>query len=323
MAVVVLEPVPVFELGIACEVFGLDRTGEGLPGYAFAVCAARTRPMRSTTGLSVTTTEDLSRLATADLVIVAAAAPPPRPTVPARLLAALQAAMTRGANVAGVCAGAFVLAEAGLLEGRRATTHWMLTDALARAHPNVRVEPDSLYVEDGGVLTSAGSAAALDLCLHLVRRAHGAEVANRIARRIVVPPHRDGGQAQYVETPVADESARDGLGPTLDWARQHLSEPLTVSQLASRAQMSDRTFARRFRETTGLTPRAWLDSARLTVALAILETRTDTVDRVAQDTGFGSADTLRRHLVRARGVTPDRYRQTFRRLETEHRTVGR
>jgi AraC family transcriptional regulator, transcriptional activator FtrA len=311
VAVAVVEPVPMFELGVVCEVFGLDRSALGLPAYEFAVCGPRARPLRSSSGPPVLPTAGYDRLRRADLVVVLGAEPPLQLPPPAALAGELRAAADRGATVASLCTGAFVLAGAGLLDGRRATTHWRHAALLARHHPAVRLEPDRLYVEDGPVATSAGSTAAIDLCLHLVRREHGAEVANRIARDLVAPPHRSGGQAQYVETSLP-EPVGDGLAGVLAWAAAHLDAPLRVEELAARALMSPRTFARRFREQTGTTPASWLAEQRLLLAERLLERGTDTVSAVAARTGFGSADTLRRHFTRARGVTPDAYRRTFR-----------
>jgi transcriptional regulator GlxA family with amidase domain len=311
VAVALVEPVPMFELGVVCEVFGLDRTDLGLPAYDFAVCGPRTGPLRSTSGVPVTPTHPYGRLATAELIVVPGAAPPHGGAPPAELVRELTAAAGRGATVASVCTGAFVLGAAGLLDGRRATTHWRHVPLLARLHPAATLEPDSLYVEDGPVATSAGSTAAVDLCLHLVRRAHGAEVANRIARDLVAPPHRPGGQAQYVEATVPAPDA-DELAGVLAWVLEHLDQPLRVDDLAARALMSPRTFARRFREHTGTTPAGWLATQRLLLAERLLERGEDTVAAVAGRAGFGSAETLRRHLGRARGVTPDAYRRTFR-----------
>jgi AraC family transcriptional activator FtrA len=310
VAVAVVEPVPMFELGVVCEVFGLDRSELGLPAYGFSVCGPRVRALRSTSGVPVTPTASYAGLRRADLVVVLGAEPPRQQPPPAALVAELRAAADRGATVASLCTGAFVLAAAGLLDERRATTHWRHAALLGRRHPAVRLEPDRLYVEDGPIATSAGSTAAVDLCLHLLRRAHGAEVANRVARDLVAPPHRPGGQAQYVETSVP-APARDDLAGVLAWAVSHLDAPLRVEDLAARALMSPRTFARRFREHTGTTPAAWLSAQRLLLAERLLERGTDTVTAVAVRTGFGSADTLRRHLARARGVTPATYRRTF------------
>jgi AraC family transcriptional regulator, transcriptional activator FtrA len=311
VAVALVEPVPMFELGVLCEVFGLDRSDLGLPGYEFAVCGPRAGAVPSTTGVRVTATHPYGRLAAADLVLVAGAEPPAQQPPPPALVRQLRAALDRGATVAGVCTGAFLLAAAGVLDGRRATTHWRHAALLASTYPAIRVEPDRLYVEDGPVATSAGSTAAIDLCLHLVRRAHGAEVANRVARGLVAPPHRPGGQAQYVETSVPQARA-DDLAGVLSWALAHLDRPLRVEDLAARALMSPRTFARRFRAQTGTTPASWLATQRVLLAERLLERGQDTVGAVATRTGFGSADTLRRHLHRTRGVTPDAYRRTFR-----------
>jgi transcriptional regulator GlxA family with amidase domain len=311
VAVALVEPVPMFELGVLCEVFGLDRSDLGLPSYEFAICGPRAGAVRSTSGVLVTATHSYGRLAAADLIVVPGADPPEQQPPPAALARALHAALDRGASVASVCTGAFVLAAAGVLDGKRATTHWRHAALLASSYPAVRVEPDRLYVEDGPVATSAGSTAAIDLCLHLVRRAHGAEVANRVARDLVAPPHRPGGQAQYVETSVPEPGA-DDLAGVLSWALAHLDRPLRVEDLAARALMSPRTFARRFRAHTGTTPARWLATQRVLLAERLLEQGEDTVGAVASRTGFGSPDTLRRHLSRTRGVTPDAYRRTFR-----------
>jgi AraC family transcriptional regulator, transcriptional activator FtrA len=317
VAVPVAAPVPAFELGVACEVFGLDRSPAGLPRYEFAVCAERVAPVPTTSGFAVTPTHGLERLAAADLILVLGAAPP-APEPPAALLRQLRQAARRGAIVASMCTGAFVLAAAGLLDGRRATTHWMHAPLLARLYPRVTVEADRLYVEDGPVLTSAGSAAAIDLCLHLIRRAHGAEIANSVARRMVVPPHRGGGQSQYVEMIVPEPEHPDNLARTLEWAQQHLDQPITVELLAARAAMSPRTFARRFRQQMGTTLGSWVSMHRLTLAERQLERGDQTITSIAAHSGFGSADTLRRHFTRARGVTPEQYRRAFR-LTAGHR----
>jgi transcriptional regulator GlxA family with amidase domain len=303
--------VPAFELGVACEAFGLDRTGQGLPRHTFAVCGPAARPIPTSSGFSITPGHGYGRLATADTVLVLAAAPSAGP-LPAPLQVALRDAVGRGAAVASLCTGAFVLAEAGVLDGRRATTHWLHADTLARWYPQVSVEVDRLYVEDGSVVTGAGCAASVDLCLHLTRRELGAEVANRVARQMVVPPHRDGGQAQYVEAPVPTVPTGHDLARLLQWMVAHLDRPLSVAELARQAAMSPRTFARRFTEVTGSTPRVWPDRQRVILAARLLERGDDTIDRVAERSGFGSADTLRRHFMRIQGVTPDRYRQVFR-----------
>ena len=242
IAVPVLAPVPAFELGVVCEAFGLDRAPPGLPAYDFAVCGEQVTPVPTTSGFAVLPGHDLSRLAEADLIIVLGAAPP-TPPPPAALVRQLHDAVARGATVASACTGAFVLAAAGLLDGRRATTHWLYAPLLASRYPQVTVEADQLYIQDGPIITSAGSAAVIDLCLHLMRREHGAEITNRIARHMVVPPHRDGGQSQYIEMPVPEPDTADELAEVLQWALLHLDQPLTVDALAARASMSPRTFA--------------------------------------------------------------------------------
>jgi transcriptional regulator GlxA family with amidase domain len=215
-----------------------------------------------------------------------------------------------------------VLAAAGLLDGRRATTHWLYAPLLASLYPQVTVEADQLYIEDGPIITSAGSAAVIDLCLHLMRREHGAEVTNRIARYMVVPPHRDGGQAQYIEMPVPEPHTADELADVLQWALLHLDQPLTVDALAARASMSPRTFARRFRQRTGATPASWVTRQRVLLAARLLERGNDTIASVSARSGFGSPDTLRRHFTQARGVTPDQYRRAFRLTEPDTSAPG-
>jgi AraC family transcriptional regulator, transcriptional activator FtrA len=312
VAVVVSAPVPAFELGIVSEVFGLPRMDPGLPRYRYAVCAAEPGPLRTSTGFAVTPTHGLRRLASADLVIVTGAAPPLPPPDP-RLAAALRRSAARGATVAAVCTGAFVLADAGLLAGRRATTHWAYAADLA-ARPGVTVEPDRIYVLDPPIATSAGSSAAIDLCLHLIRQAHGAEVANRVARELVVPAHRSGGQQQFTPTPIAGPDHNGSWAALLDWAAAHLDRDLSVDALAVRAAMSTRTFVRRFTDSTGTTPAAWVRQQRVRHAERLLERGDATVAAVAHRCGFGSADTLRRQFRRVRGVTPEQYRATFRAL---------
>jgi transcriptional regulator GlxA family with amidase domain len=308
VAVAVCDGVSVFELGVVCEVFGLDRSDAGLPAYDFAVCAAEPAPLRTGGGFTIDTPYGLDRLRSADLVAVphwrSLSEPPPE-----ALLAALREVGDRGGRVMSVCSGAFVLAAAGLLDGRRATTHWRYAAALAERYPAIDVDPNVLYVDAGPVLTSAGTAAGIDLCLHLVREAHGPAVANAVARRMVVPPHRDGGQAQYVEAPVP-APRRDDLADVLAWAVEHLDTPLSVERLAARALMSPRTFARRFRAATGTTPYAWLLHQRTLHAQRLLEDG-HAVEEVARRSGFGSAATLREHFARARGTSPSAYRRTF------------
>jgi transcriptional regulator GlxA family with amidase domain len=226
-------------------------------------------------------------------------------------VAELHAATARGARVLAVCSGAFLLAAAGLLDGRRAATHWRYAPALAARYPAVRVDPDVLYTEDGPVVTSAGTAAAIDACLHLVRREHGTAVANALARRMVVAPHRDGGQAQYAETPVADVDDR-ALADLVQWLERNLDEPVTVRDLAARALMSPRTFARRFKAATATTPHRWLLARRLLLAEHLLEDTDLAVDQIARRCGLGSPDTLRHHFAERRRTSPTAYRRAFR-----------
>lgn len=311
VAAIVGSRVAGFELGILCQIFGLDRSDDGLPTYDFAVCGPRPGLVPTTSGFAVEVTHPLDRAAEVDLVAVPAWPDLDAPLDPATVTA-LRDAHERGATLLAICTGAFALAGAGLLDGRRATTHWQFTDRLARRFPRVRIERDVLYVTDGPVLTSAGAAAGIDACLHLVRRTHGSATANALARRMVVPAHRDGGQAQYVEMPLPQTPAGDGLAEVLDWAVSHLDRPLAVATLAERARMSPRSFARRFRTATGTTPHRWLLEQRLLRAELLLETTDLTVDVVAQRAGFGSADTLRHHFARRRGTTPSNHRHAFR-----------
>jgi transcriptional regulator GlxA family with amidase domain len=323
VAVVILNGFTPFELGVLCEVFGVDRTDDGLPAYDFAVVsgeavtgAGEPVPLTSSTGFTVTTPYGLDRLREADLVAVSAVGDGHLQTYtasqfPAPLIGALRATVDRGARVLSVCNGAFALGAAGLLDGRHCTTHWRHAAALAREHPSAIVNPDVLYVDEDPVITSAGTAAGIDACLHLVRKEQGSRVANGIARRMVIPPHRDGGQAQYVDRPVA-VPACDTLGEVISWMQRHLGEPVTIRQLAIRARMSERTFARRFVQETGTTPLRWLTGQRILLAQELLEETTETVDVIADRAGFGNAATLRHHFRAWRGTTPQAYRHAFR-----------
>jgi transcriptional regulator GlxA family with amidase domain len=311
VAVIALDRVAPFELGVACEVFGTDRGADGFPVYEFALCTADGRPVRTSSGFDVVPNADLGPVDEADLVIVPAYAghsgPPPEP-----LLVALRRAADRGAQLLSVCSGAFLLGEAGLLDGRRCTTHWKYVDDLAARFPLALVECNSLYVTDGNVLTSAGTAAGIDACLHLVRREHGSALATRLARRMVVPPHRDGGQAQYVETPIPRTPDAPTLEPILSWLIGNLDKPVTVEDLAARAHMAARTFARRFRAETGTTPHDWITNQRVLLARRLLEDSTFSVEAVAVRAGFGDAATMRHHFTRRVGATPHAYRTTFK-----------
>ncbi|MER5180457.1 helix-turn-helix domain-containing protein [Streptomyces sp. NPDC002896] len=311
VAAVLLDGVHPFELGVVCEVFGLDRSDEGLPVYDFAVASAEGPVLSTHAGFSVQTQHGIDRLEEADLIAVPAGESYVNRTYPEELLAALGRATERGARVLSVCSGVFVLGAAGLLDGRRCAAHWRHAAELAVRHPRTRVEPDVLYVDEGAVITSAGTAAGIDACLHIVREEHGVEVANAIARRMVVPPHRDGGQAQYVERPLP-HSPCDTVGGVLAWMEEHLDEEITVERLAARAHMSPRTFARRFQQETGTTPYRWLLRQRVLLAQELLERSDETVDAIAGRAGFGNAAAMRHQFLRALGTTPNAYRRTFR-----------
>ncbi|MEV0991470.1 helix-turn-helix domain-containing protein [Streptomyces sp. NPDC049949] len=308
VALAVTPGVPHFELAAACDVFGADRSDLADPWYEFVLCGPPSVPVGGR--FRVEPDAGLDRLVQADTVIVPACADLDADP-PAELVGAVRAAHEAGARVASLCTGAFVLAAAGLLDGRRATTHWLHAAALAAKYPRVDVDPDVLYVDDGSVLTSAGKAAAMDLCLHLVRLDHGSAVANQVARRLVVPPHRAGGQAQFVTTPVP-EPRDHPLDALLAWTMERLDQPLTVEDLARRASMSSRHLARVFTDVTGTTPLRWLLTQRIHRAQELLETTDETVGTIATATGMGTDATLRRHFNRTVGVPPDAYRRTFR-----------
>ena len=309
VAVLVLDDVAPFELGVLCEVFGTDRTDDGFPGYDFALCSVDGGPVRTRAGYVIQPGHDLSPTATADLVAVPAH--PVGTAAPPAAVEALRRAAERGARVLSLCSGAFLLGEAGLLDGRRCTTHWRYAAELARRHPTADVDPDVLYVADPPIYTSAGTAAGIDLCLHLVRQEHGSATATALARRMVVPPHRAGGQAQYVEAPVPRTACGPTLEPLLSWLVTTLDRDHTVDSLAARAHMSPRTFARRFKAATGTTPHDWLVAQRVLLARRLLEDTDLGVDAVALRSGFGTAAMLRHHFTRRVGATPQAYRSTF------------
>jgi transcriptional regulator GlxA family with amidase domain len=311
VAVPVLDGLSPFELGVLCEVFGLERPDDPLlPSFDFALCAPEPGPVSTLSGFSVHASHGLDRLGAADLIAVPAISLDT--PVPPELITQLRAAVDRGAWVMSVCSGAFILGEAGLLDGRACTTHWTYADRLASSFPEANVNPTVLYVDDDRVITSAGTAAGIDACLYLMRKEFGEKVVARLARRMVVPPHREGGQQQYVETPVTAVAA-DTLSDLLDWMAAHLDRELSVESLAERAHMSPRTFARRFRAETGTTPHHWLTGQRVLLAQRLLEETTQSIDAVAEKCGFGGAAALRHHFVRRVGTTPQAYRRTFRR----------
>jgi transcriptional regulator GlxA family with amidase domain len=310
VAVAVLDGVAPFEVGVLCEVFGTDRTADGFPAYTFDLCSPGAVPVRTSAGFVITPNADLAPLERADLIAVPAHAT--NGSLPPEVAAALRRGADRGAYVVSLCSGAFVLAEAGLLDGRRCTTHWNHAAELARRFPLADVHPNALYVEDGRILTSAGTAAGIDLCLHLIRKEHGSAVATKLARRMVVPPHRSGGQAQFVEAPVPRTPDAPTLEPLLTWLVTNLDCPSTVEDLAARAHMAPRTFARRFRAETGTTPHDWITAQRVLLARRLLEDTDLGVDAVAVRTGFGDAATLRHHFSKRVGATPHAYRSTFR-----------
>lgn len=308
VAVLAWDGVAPFELGVLCEAFGIDRSEENVPVVDFAVCGVTPGDVESSIGFSIHLDHGLERVAEADLVAVPAMKRDG--PMPPAALEALRDVVTRGARVLSVCTGAFALGEAGLLDDRECTTHWRYSDELAARFPRARVVPEVLYVDSGSVITSAGSAAGLDAALHLWREEYGAAVASRVARRMVVAPHRAGGQAQFIARPVADCSA-ETLGPLLTWIIEHLDDELSVESLARRAHMSPRTFARRFREETGVTPHSWVTTQRVLAAEELLERTDHSVDRIADEVGFGNGAALRHHFGRSRGVSPQEYRRSF------------
>jgi transcriptional regulator GlxA family with amidase domain len=308
VAVVALDGVAPFELGVLCESWGIDRVEHGVPRLEFDVCTRRPGIVRTSLGFGLEVGHGLDRAAEADLVCIPATQRDR--AVPDEVLELLRETVDRGARVLSVCSGAFMLGAAGLLDGRDCTTHWMYTDELQSRFPAARVVPEVLYVDEDPVITAAGSAAGLDACLHLWRKEYGGRVASMVARRMVVPPQREGGQAQYIARAVPDTAA-ETLGPLLTWITENLAEDHSVEALARRAHMSPRTFARRFRAETGATPHAWVTNQRVIAAEELLEGSDASIEWIASEVGFGNGATMRQHFSRVRGLSPQGYRQTF------------
>jgi len=310
IATVAFDGISPFHLSVPCLVYGEDRTAIGLPAFDFRICALDPGPLSATAGLRLLAPCGLEGLADADMIIVPSWHGADVP-VPPDLCTALVAAHRRGALVVGLCLGAFVLAAAGLLEGREATTHWGSADRLAALYPTVRLRPDVLYVDTGDVVTSAGVAAALDCCLHIVRRQFGAECAQRLARQIVASPHRQGSQAQFVERPLLSADRPDGLARAMQAVLADLAAPHDLDAVAARAAMSRRTFTRRFQQQMGLSFGRWLAQQRLARAQELLETTRLSIEDVAAHTGFGTSAALRQHFAAALATSPTRYRRDF------------
>ncbi|AWG32369.1 helix-turn-helix domain-containing protein [Burkholderia cenocepacia] len=311
VAVIAYDGISPFHLSVPSVVFGKERDAAASPAFEFRVCSAERGPLATTGGFTITAPYGLDALDDADIVIVPSWRDPDE-VPPDALLDAVRAVAARGAELVGLCLGAYVLAAAGLLDGRPATTHWAWADDFARRFPRVKLDPDVLYVNDGNLMTSAGTAAGLDCCLHVVRRRFGSDAANRIARRLVIPPHRQGGQAQYVPQPVAAHPRDARLAGLLDWVRAHLDAAHSVDSLAERVLMSRRTFTRHFRQATGTTVTAWLQAERLARAQHLLETTGQSIDAIAQAAGYGSSVSLRQHFAGALGTSPSAYRREFR-----------
>jgi AraC family transcriptional activator FtrA len=309
VATIAYDQLCTFEFGCVVELFALARPELGVPWYRFVVCGVERGTLRAAGGITVSAPHSLAMLDRADTIVLPgwrdADEPPPE-----ELLRRIRKAYDRGARLCSICSGVFILAAAGVLDGRSATTHWRYTERLAQRYPSIRVEQNALYVDEGQILTSAGSAAGLDMMLHLVRRDYGPKIANRVAQRLVIPPHRDGDQAQYVPRPVANEDA-GRLAKLLDWIRANLAARHTVATLARRASMSPRTLLRRFKDATGMAPNEWLVRERVATARELLEAGRVSLDAVAERAGFGSVESFRRHFRLIVGTAPAAYRKRF------------
>jgi len=312
VAVIIYDQIGAFTLGVALEVFGRALPDEGYPGYDVSIVSAEGRSVTAFGGMRISATAGMAELRQARLILIPAwRSNHERP--PEKLLSELRRAAARGAILVSICDGAFVLAHAGLLDGRRATTHWADLADLKSHFPDIRAEDDVLYVDEGNIITSAGGASGIDACLHLVRRDFGTRVANAVARRMVIPPHRDGGQRQYVANPLPVHAGRT-LSASMDWARSQLHKPISVAEFAREAAMSERTFMRRFQEEVGASPKSWIASERMRLAQEILESTETPLAEVGLAVGYTSPETFRSAFRRIVGVPPSTYRSRFRQL---------
>jgi AraC family transcriptional regulator, transcriptional activator FtrA len=316
VSVLAYEGMSAFETGIVTEVFGLTWPDIDQPWYQLTICAEHPGTVKVIGGATLATPHGLGDLAAAQTVIIPSVSDVTATPTP-ELIAALRRAHQRGARIVSICSGAFALAAAGLLDDRRATTHWRYADLLQRRYPRVAVDPDHLYIDEHNVLTSAGCAAGLDLCLHIVRKDFGATIANAVARRLVIPPHRDGGQAQYIEAPMPQDPENNQVAKSMTWALEHLSEPISVKALAEQAAMSSRSYLRHFSQQTGTTPIRWLINQRVHASLNLLETTNASIEQIARSVGFETPVTYRHHFTKAMRTSPTAYRRIFR--DRDHR----
>lgn len=321
VSVLAYDGMTAFEAGIVIEVFGLVWPDIDQPWYELRVCTETPDPIRVLGGATLTSPHGLAEFAAADTVVVPSVADPRAETSPA-LIEALQLAHRRGARVVSICSGAFALAAAGLLDGRRATTHWRYADLLRERFPAVEVDPEPLYTDEGDILTSAGCAAGLDLALHLVRTDLGTAVANAVARRLVIQPHRAGGQAQYIESPMPPAPLDSPVARSLAWATDHLADPITIPDLAAVAGLSPRTYLRHFTRTTGTTPSKWLTTQRLQAAMEMLETTNAPIEEIARAAGFATPVTFRHHFTKSLHTSPSTYRHTFHTRTNTEKSPG-